>query len=260
MTTNKRLDLRVFELLDLLVGELKAVLLRGADLHDLEVVILEVRHLQVRREDGRAERDGVAREQQAIGFEGLEDVAHRGRPALHRVELERALGPRLAADRPHQVFVHDPLVMDEHAVGNGVVVADDRIDQLVHEGVRLELEGLDRELDHLGQEGRARHVLVHREPGVEAPSDAAGLRHASDPGAHLHHPLAFEDRELAEQEEALAWRGGDPVGVSAAGIEEGRLRPLGGLLRQAPQLVLDLERAQGLELAQGREFSHLVLL
>ena len=260
LTTNKRLDLRVFELLDLLVGELKAVLLRGADLHDLEVVILEVRHLEVRREDGRAERDGVAREQQAIGFERLEDVAHRGSPALDRVEVELAFGMRLAADRPHQVFVHDPLVVDEHAVGNGIVVADDRVDKLVDEGVGIELEGLDRELDHLGQEGRARHVLVHREPRVEAPRDPAGLRHASDPGAYLHHPLAFEDRELAEQEEALAWRGGDPVGIAAAGIEEGRLRGLGGLLRQAPQLVLDLERAQGLELAQGREFSHLVLL
>ena len=63
------LDLWVFELLDLLVRELEAVLLRGADLYDLEVVILEVGHLEVRRKDGRPERDGVAREQQPIGLE-----------------------------------------------------------------------------------------------------------------------------------------------------------------------------------------------
>ena len=142
----ERLDLRIFELLDLLVGELEAVLLRRCDVHDLEVVILEVRHLEVGREDRRAERDGVAREQQPVGLQRLEDVAHRGGAALDRVEVELAGWARLAAHRPHQIFVHDPLVVDEHAVGHRIVVADDRVDKLVHEGVRLELEGLDREL------------------------------------------------------------------------------------------------------------------
>ena len=65
----ERLDLRVLELLDLVVGVLEAVLLRRCDVHDLEVVVLQVRHLEVGREDGRAERDRVAREQQSIGLE-----------------------------------------------------------------------------------------------------------------------------------------------------------------------------------------------
>jgi hypothetical protein len=202
--------------------------------------------------------DGVAREEQAIGLQRFEDVAHGGSPALYRVEVELALGTRLPADRPHEVLVHNALVMDEHAVGNGVVVADDRVDKLVHEGVGVETERLDPKLDHLGEERRARHVHVHREPRIEASRDAAGLRHATDPGAYFHHPLAFEDGELAEQEEAFARRGGDPVGVAPSGVEEGRLRGLGGLLRQAPQLVLDLERAQGFELAQRGKLSHLV--
>ena len=62
------------------------------DLDDLEVVILEMRHLEVGREDRRAERDGVAGEQQPVGLQRFEDVAHRGRAALDRVELELAGG------------------------------------------------------------------------------------------------------------------------------------------------------------------------
>ena len=64
----------------------------------------------------------------------------------------------------------------------------------------------------------AGHVLVLGEPGVEARRDAVGLRHPADPGRLVHHPLALGDRELAEQEEAFARRGGDPVGIAAAGI------------------------------------------
>ena len=40
----ERLDLLVFELLDLVVSELEAVLLRRLDVDHLEVVVLEVRH------------------------------------------------------------------------------------------------------------------------------------------------------------------------------------------------------------------------
>src|SRR5881409_1495413 len=72
----------------------------------------------------------------------------------------------------------------------------------------------------------------------------------------LRHPLALGDRELAEQKEALARGGGDPVGVAAPGVEERRLRGAGRLLRELDQLVLDLERAQGLELLQGHEVTH----
>src|SRR4029453_1515019 len=55
---------------------------------------------------------------------------------------------------------------------------------------------------------------------------------------------------------ALAWGGGDPVGVAAPGVEERRLRGPGRLLRELDQLVLDLERAQGLELSKGHDVAH----
>ena len=77
---------------------------------------------------------------QPIGLERLEDVAHRGRAALDRVEIESAGRARLAAHRPLQVLVHDPLVVDEHPVGHRIVVADDRINQFVDERIRIERE------------------------------------------------------------------------------------------------------------------------
>src|SRR5215475_13919984 len=43
------LDLRILEFLDFVIGELKAVFLRRRDMHDLEVVVLQMRHLEIRR-------------------------------------------------------------------------------------------------------------------------------------------------------------------------------------------------------------------
>ena len=71
----------------------------------------------------------------------------------------------------------------------------------------------------------------------------------------LHHPLAFGNRKLAEQEEALAGGGGDPVGIAATGIQKGRLRSLRSLLGELDQLVLDLERAERFEFVEVYEFS-----
>ena len=62
----------------------------ACDVHHLEVVVLEVRHLEIGREDRRAERDRVAGHQQPVGLQRLEDVAHRRRAALDRVEVELA--------------------------------------------------------------------------------------------------------------------------------------------------------------------------
>ena len=103
---------------------------------DVQSVILEVRHLEIRREDGRHHGDGVAGIEQPVRLERLEDVAHRGGAAFDRVEAERPRRPGLAAHRPLQVLADDPLVVHEHAIGHRIVVAEDRVDQLVHEGVR----------------------------------------------------------------------------------------------------------------------------
>src|SRR5882762_3697424 len=88
------------------------------------------------------------------------------------------------------------------------------------------------------------------EPCLETSSDSLRLRHSADTGGMLHHPFAFRDRELTEQEEAFAWSGGDPVGVAAAGIEECRLRRAGGLLGELDQLIFNLERSQRLEFTE----------
>ena len=137
------LDLRILQLLDLFVGELEFVLLWGLDLNHLEVVILQVRHLDVGREDRRRQRNGIAGNQQAVGLQRLEEVAHRRRAALDRVDVELAGWLRVAANGPHQIFVHDLLVVHQHAVRHRIIVADDGIDELVHEGVRIEAKFLD---------------------------------------------------------------------------------------------------------------------
>ena len=82
--------------------------------------------------------------------------------------------------------------------------------------------------------------------------DTFCLWHSADPGRMFHHALALGDGELAKQEKALARRGGNPIGIAAAGIQERGLRGAGGLLGQMDQLVFDLERDQSLEFAQGK--------
>ena len=59
-----------------------------------------MRHLEVGREDRRAERDRVAGKQQSVGLQRFEDVAHRGGAALDRVKIELAGRARLSAHRP----------------------------------------------------------------------------------------------------------------------------------------------------------------
>ena len=250
----ERLDRRVLELLELGIRELEQVLALRLDVDHVERVVFQVGHLDVGREDRRGERDGVALLEEAI--QRLEEIAHRRGAALDRVEIELALRVRVPAHRPHQVLMGDALVVHEHAVGHRIVVADDRIDQLVHEGVGLEPEQLHRERHHRRQELSARRLLVLGEVRRQPVGDALSRGHAAEAGRMLHHPLALGDRELAEQKEALARGGGDPIGVAAPGVEERRLRGAGRLLRELDQLVLDLERAQGLELLQGHEVTH----
>ena len=91
------------------------------------------------------------------------------------------------------------------------------------EGVRLKSERLYRKRHHCRKKGRTGHIGVLSEPRFETASDALGLRHSADTCGMLHHPLAFGDRELTEQEETFARSGGDPVGIAAAGVEKCRL-------------------------------------
>ncbi len=229
---------------------LKPVLLLRVHLDEMEVVVLEVRHLEVRGEDRHAERDRVARIENPVALQRLEDVAHGGGAALDRVELERAFRPRGSAHRPLQVLVDDLLVVHQHAVRHRVVVADDRIDQLVHELVGVEAELLHRPRHHRLQERRARHVRVLAQPGFEPAGNARCLGHAAHARRQVEHALALGDRELAEQEERLARLGGDPVRVAATGVQVGERRFLRGLRRHLGEEVLDLERAQLLVLLE----------
>ena len=208
----ERLDRGIEQRRQVVVGELPALLLPRGDAHDVQPVVLEVRHLEVGREDRRDHRDGVAGVQQAVRLERLEEVAHRGRAAFDRVEVEPAGGPRLAAHRPLQVLADDLLVVDEHPVGHRVVVADDRVDQFVDECVGVEAELLDRPGDDPLQERSAGHGGALVEPGREARGHPWCFRHAPDARRADPSSAALGNRELSEEKERRAGIGGDPVG------------------------------------------------
>ena len=139
-------------------------------------------------------------------------------------------------------------VVHQHPVRHRVVVTDDGVHQLVDELVGVEAELLYRPWHHLLQEGRARHVGVRPQPGLEPARDARRPGHAAHAGRQVEHTLALGDGELAEQEERLAGLGGHPVRIAAAGVQvgDGRLhRRLRGHLGEE---VLDLEGAEFLVL------------
>ncbi|KRD64991.1 hypothetical protein ASE71_28685 [Ensifer sp. Root954] len=234
----QRLHLGVLQRLDVFVGELEPVLLLGADVDGLEIVVLQLRHFEIGREDRRSERDRVAGVKQAGVLQCLEDVAHGGGAAFDRVKVELCLRSVAGAHRPHQVFVGDDLVVVQRPIGNRIVVADDRVRELVHEGVRIEAEGGDGVVDGVGKRlcrrdafilfvpvGRVLQQLLR--PLFEPRVGAVLRRHAGHTGLRVViGALGFRQRKLAEQEEGFASACRRPVRVAAAGIEES----LGGFL------------------------------
>jgi hypothetical protein len=156
--------------------------------------------------------------------------------------------------------MHDALVVDQHSIGNRVIVADNRIDKFMNECVAIKTEFLDGKLRHFRKEPGAGHVRMLAKPSLEAGRNAIGLRHSADSGRMLHHTLALGHRKLTEQEKPLARCGRNPVRIAAAGIKEGCLGRLRCCLRQVDQFVLDLEWTQSLEFTQCHNVGHDLLL
>ena len=73
------------------------------------------------------------------------------------------------------------LVVHEHAVRHRIVVADDAVDEFVHEGIRLEAEGLDGEAgpSQPGTRHRAYPCAVASQSSRRAAMPGR-LRHAAD--------------------------------------------------------------------------------
>jgi hypothetical protein len=67
--------------------------------------------------------------------------------------------------------------VDQHPIGNWVVVADDRIRQLEHKGICIESERLDTVVNHFRQEGGARVVGMLGKPRLKPCGNTAHLRH-----------------------------------------------------------------------------------
>src|SRR5438874_1773581 len=218
----------------------------------MEVVVLQMRHLQVGREDRYPERYRVAGVENPIAFERLENVAHRGGAPFYRVDLELAFRPRVSAHGPLQVLVNDLFVVHQHAVWHRVVVAYDGIHQLMHELVGVEAELVHRPRHHRLQDGRPRHAVVFREPGFESAGHSLCARHPAYAGWQVYYPLALSNCELPEEEERFARLGGDPVWVATTGVQvrQGRLQRR--FRCHFLDEILDLERTEFVELFQYR--------
>ncbi len=157
----QRLDRGIGELVDLGVRELPGGIAvavdRGrVDLDHVEVVAVEARDLEVRRERRHHQRDAVAGTEQEVGGERVEDVADRRRTTLDREEVPVARRGRALEQLVGEVLAQDLLDVSADPVGARVPVADDAVDQLVHERVGVEAERLavvDRAPQQLGAVG-----------------------------------------------------------------------------------------------------------
>lgn len=184
----ERLDTRVRQPGQFGVGELKPVRFRRVHIDRPEAIIFELGYLQVWGEDRRGECDAIAGPQQPVGLERAEDAADRRRAALGREEIETAGWSRHSAHRLSQVLVHHMLCVHQHPVGHRIVVTDDRIGQLVDEGVWLEAEslhGVARE--RADRPGRFVRAMVGQ-PAVQPIRDSVGARNAGEAGRVRHHP------------------------------------------------------------------------
>ncbi len=225
-----------------------------------------MRDLDVRREGGEHQGDGVALLEQPVVDERVEDVAHRRRPALDGEEIEAPLGRAAAAQLLHEVVVDDLLAVHEHPIGHRVVVPDDRVRELVHPRVGVEAALLPVLVD-LAEEVRPGGVAVRDEEPLQPIPDPRPVGHPGEDALVAGAP-ALPDRERPEQEVRLAGLGGDPVRIAAAGVEHhhGALLLVG--LGEPDEVVLELERrelaerplpgAAGLE--SGCEYGHDVSL
>src|SRR5215831_14596095 len=146
------LDLRIFQLFELLVSELETIFLRRLDVNHVQVEIFKVRKFNIGSEDWGTQRDSVTGAQKPVGLQGLEDIAHRRRSAFRGEKVKLACGTRFSAHGPHQVLMDNAFVMYQYSVWDRVIVSNDRVHKLVDECIRLESELLDRECDHLRKE------------------------------------------------------------------------------------------------------------
>ena len=86
----ERLDRGVSELVEFRVCVLPAVRRVRVHLNLEQPIIVELRNLDVGRENRHADRDLVARRQQPVLAQRLEDVGDAGRPAFDREQVHAA--------------------------------------------------------------------------------------------------------------------------------------------------------------------------
>jgi len=139
------LDPGVGELVDLLVVVLPRVVAAVhsvlCDVDGREPEVFQPRKLDVRRKDRRPERDRVAVTKDPVLAQAAEHVTHGRRSTFDRKEVEYPRGRPVVAHRLGEVPLDDSLGVREDTIRLRVVVTDDCIGELVHEGVCVEAQG-----------------------------------------------------------------------------------------------------------------------
>ena len=152
----ERLDLGVQQFVDLAVGDLPAFVFAGRDFDFHETVVVEPGNFQVGRENRRTDRDRVPHVQNLVFLEGLKDIGHGGRAALHREQVEGAVKGPAGAELLADVRRADGLAMLQHAVGHRIVVADNRVAELQQQICGRDAQRFLGVVDALFQESRCR--------------------------------------------------------------------------------------------------------
>jgi hypothetical protein len=218
----------------------------GAQVQQVEAVVLELGDLQVRGEDRRHHRDPVTFAEQPVHHQRVQHLADRGGAALDGEQVHRAdPGAHLLQQIPPDNVVH----VVQHPVRVGVVAADHRVRELPHEGIRVVAALVDPPVQDLAEQVDPPVVGLTSEPVPEPFGDAVLLRDTDQLRVPGHRVPAFLQGEQAEPEERLPRGGGREVRVPAAGVElleRGAALVLAGDLAE---LLLQLERRQGLQCA-----------
>ena len=175
----------------------------------------------------------------------LEHVGDARARALDGEQVEAAAVGIAAEQFGDQVGPHQRLGLRQHAHRQGVVVAEDTVDPLGNEPVRIEAVDIAREVDAARQQRATGDARPFGQKGVQPCGDAALARQATDAGAGRH-VLRFAEREGAEQHAGRTRLEHQPVRVAAPGIEHQALAPV---LGEFDQPVLQFERAQAFEAA-----------
>ncbi|MND66149.1 hypothetical protein D3C80_575370 [compost metagenome] len=211
-------------------------------MHLLQPIVVQLGNLDVGGEDRHADGDLVARRDQMVLAQGVEDIGHRRRPALGGEDVER---PDKAVRSSHfiaQIMADDDLGQLQHPVGHRIVAAQNPFAHLIEEGARIQTQLVADVGDGAGQKLHPLGARVLARIDFEAVLDPRQTGETAQPLGHVGEgALRLAHGEQTQPPEAMSRRRGQEVGIAAPGVQHQPVLDAGG---QLDQFVLQLKRAE----------------